>query len=100
MRSTVIAIVLCLSAAAAAAQCIPQETIARDMRPAPELIKTSGGDSRTQALPQDDGLPAVTHSPDATPSVEDSRRTSPEMLFAALALMSGIALRRFSARMQ
>lgn len=101
MRSTVIAVVLCLSAATAAAQCVAKAPVAGVDRARLELIKTAAADSRTPALPQDDGLPAIQETRSAASSPgPHSHRSGPAMLLAALALMSGIALRRFSARMQ
>ena len=104
MRSPVIAIVLCIVSAAAVAQCVAQPPAVTaavtapaarpgpdTKKPSPELIKTAG---------------AVTHDAPAmrpTPSAETGdrpRRTGSAMLLAALALMSGIALRRYSARDQ
>jgi hypothetical protein len=100
MRSTVIAVALCLSAAAATAQCVAQAPAAAAERPGPELIRTAAADTRAQALPADDGLPAIDDIAAAKPAHPYSRRAGPAMLLAALALMSGIALRRLSARMQ
>jgi hypothetical protein len=63
-------------------------------RPGPELITAAGAAMH-------DGPPVMQASPRPEPEPEDrSRRAGPAMLLAALALMSGIALRRFSARNQ
>lgn len=81
MHSSMIAIVLCCVVQAAAAQCGPatQATTAATPAPAPELIKTSVALPPSRAVLDD----------------EPSRPAGPGMLFAAVALMCGIALRRF-----
>ena len=125
MRSSVIAFLLCASTAAAMGQCVSPAAMtaaanksaaataaaaaaattpavimmaparpAGPARPAPELITaagavTHGGPAVMQATPRDE------QDPD-----DRSRRAGPAMLLAALALMSGIALRRYSARNQ
>lgn len=106
MRSPVIAILLCIVSAAAVAQCVahpPGENVATatpavsarpgpdPKKPGPELIKTAG------AVTHD--APAMRAAPEKATG-EPPRRTGSAMLLAALALMSGIALRRFSARDQ
>jgi cytochrome c5 len=108
MRSPVIAIVLCIVSAAAVAQCVaqpPTATVATatpaalarpgpdPKKPGPELIKTAG------AVTHDAPAMRATPSPEKADG-EPPRRTGSAMLLAALALMSGIALRRFSARDQ
>ena len=100
MRSTVIALALCMSAAAATAQCVAQAPAAAAEAPGPELIRTAAAGTRAQALPADDGLPMIENTAPAKPADPYSRRAGPAMLLAALALISGIALRRISARMQ
>ncbi|HXD42000.1 MAG TPA: hypothetical protein VN649_15640 [Ramlibacter sp.] len=101
MRS-VIAIVLCILAASAAAQCPSQAQVAQAARPSPELIKTAAAATHTeQALAAEDGLPAAGDTASATAPKSDgkgSHRAGPAMLLAAVALMSGIALRRFLTR--
>ena len=114
MRSPIIAIVLCIVSATAVAQCVAQPpsaalTAAATATPvtitparpgpdtkkaAPELIKTAG--AVTHDAPVMRAAPSPAHSADAEPP----RRTGSAMLLAALALMSGIALRRYSARDQ
>ncbi len=119
MRSSVIAIVLCLSAVAAHAQCAAQASVAGSARTGPELIKTStrGPHMRApaeqapaaqapteqapaeQALPADDEAPTLHEAaPTAKTNDKQPRRADPAMMLAAVALMSGIALRRYSAR--
>jgi hypothetical protein len=102
MRSSMIAFVLCIFAASAFAQCAPQASVAKTARPVPELIKTAAaGTHPEQALAAEDGLPAISETAGAAKSDEkDHRRAGPAMLLAALALMSGIALRRYFAHMQ
>lgn len=101
MRRSVIAILLCVFAAAASAQCVAQAPLAGGTRPGAELVKTAGA-AREQTLPADDGLAAVHEATIASksPDKQPPRRAGPAMLLAAVALMSGIALRRFSAHMR
>jgi hypothetical protein len=100
MRSSVIAIILCIFAASAAAQCPSQAPVVQAARPRPELIKTAAAATHTeQGLAAEDGLPAIRETATATKSDQkSSRRAGPAMLLAAVALMSGIALRRYFAR--
>jgi hypothetical protein len=115
MRSPVIAIVLCIFSAAASAQCVAQAPLAAAVRPGGALIKTAiaGTGERAyktaaagtgeRALPPDDGLPMIRETATATKRGEDQpprRVAGPAMLLAALAVMSGIALRRYSAPRQ
>ncbi len=123
MRSSVIAFLLCAGAAAATAQCVAPGAVssgrtaaatsaaaaaattpavimmtpkrpAGPTRPGPELITAA------QAVTQD-GPPVMQATPRAKPEPEERHRPAgPAMLLAALALMSGIALRRYSARNQ
>jgi hypothetical protein len=119
MHREVAAIVLCIFAQAASAQCAPASvqatnnvdanttttattpTTTASARPAPaaqpnnraELIKTAAAGTR------DDLPPTVRESTRAHPAQQDHpRRGGTAMLLAALALMSGIALRRYAAR--
>jgi hypothetical protein len=105
MRSSFIAFLLCGCAAAAGAgtaetQCPPVTVAAArthhpaaDGRPAPELIKTAG------AVTQDGpSMTSATPGPKRGAEPAHERRSGTAMLLAALALMSGIALRRYSAR--
>jgi small neutral amino acid transporter SnatA (MarC family) len=101
MRTTVIAFVLCIFASAAAAQCVAQSPATAAARPNPELIKTASAATRPISLPLDDGPPTIGKtSTVAKTDDKNPRHTGSAMLLAALAVMSGIALRRFSARMQ
>ncbi|MDB5870804.1 MAG: hypothetical protein JWQ07_246 [Ramlibacter sp.] len=116
MRSTLIAIVLCACSAAASAQCLasnpttaaaplpdstqptavkhPTGQAVTEARPAPELIKTAGAQTH-------DGSPSMQASPARSrPAGERPVRTGTAMLLAALALMSGIALRRYTSHDQ
>jgi hypothetical protein len=101
MRRPVIAILLCICAAAASAQCATQAAAAGRTRAGAELIKI-GATTREQTLPADDGLPSVHEQATAAKSTDkpQPRRAGAAMLLAAVALMSGIALRRFSAHMR
>lgn len=123
MRSSVIAFLLCACAAAAMGQCVAPGALssgrtaaatsaaaaaattpavimvtptrpAGPTRPGPELITAAGAVTH-------DGPPVVQATPRARPEPDEhDRPAGPAMLLAALALMSGIALRRFSARNQ
>jgi len=101
MRRSVIAIFLCISAATAGAQCVTRTPAAAGTaHPGAELIKTSAARGHEPTLPVDDGLPAAQVAPMAKRDEEPPRRAGPAMLLAAVAVMSGIALRRYSSRMQ
>ena len=115
MYSSLTAVVLCIVTQAAAAQCVAPVPVAQHTRPAADLIKTksvvaapaagpahSGGELiKTAAAGTHDELPGIARSAPvavaAAPTEEEHRRGGPAMLLAALALMSGIALRRFGA---
>ena len=108
MRSSVIAIVLCLSAAAAIAQAPAGASVAPTARTGLEPMNRTSGThdaaaaaraAAAQALPMDDGVPNSREAaPADKPDGKKHRRTGPAMLLAAVAVMSGIALRRYSAR--
>jgi hypothetical protein len=110
MHSSLTAAVLCMFVHAASAQCVPAAPAANDARAATEtakspslaapaaaahhgreLIKTAAAGTRDE--------PALRETPRTpAPSGEDHpHRGGTAMLLAALALMSGIALRRFGA---
>jgi len=106
MRSSVISIVLCVVVKAAAAQCVaPAPTPVAAGAPvtiapaakAPhtgELIQTAAAGTR-------EGAPGFQPAARArTEGEPHPRRTGSAMLLAALALMSGIALRRLNSRPQ
>jgi hypothetical protein len=114
MQREVAAIVLCILAQAASAQCVATpiaaaadanavpvtETVRASGASAPapkkpahgELIKTAAAGTR-----DDDAPPAMTARARANGQQDHPRRGGTAMLLAALALMSGIALRRFGA---
>ncbi|MEJ6022331.1 hypothetical protein [Ramlibacter sp. PS4R-6] len=115
MQREVTAIVLCILAQAAAAQCVatPASTEAQATpivnvsartaqapqnaaRPGGELIKAAAAGTR------DDAPPAARDSVSARgaqqPGDDHPHRGGAAMLLAALALMSGIALRRYGSR--
>jgi hypothetical protein len=119
MYSSLTAVVLCIAMqTAAAAQCVAPVPVAPQTHPAADLIKKktvvtapplptahAGGELiKTAAAGTHDELPGITRSaPAAVASTQDEdqhRRGGPAMLLAALALMSGIALRRFGAHKQ
>lgn len=116
MQREVAAIVLCILAQAACAQCVAtptaaaaqahavpvSETVRADGTSAPpakakpvraELIKTAAAGTRDE---DDDAPPAMTARAHAN-RPDHPRRGGTAMLLAALALMSGIALRRYGA---
>jgi len=94
MRSQVLAIVLCIFTAIAAAQTEhpkqPAASQAVAEQHSGELIKSAGAQTH-------DGAPPVraVHARHRDPD-EHEHHTGPAMLLAALALMAGIALRRYS----
>lgn len=112
-RTAVAAIVLCILAQGVCAECIttaaatksphpaavsePVRAGAVAMKPQPgtrasgELIKTAAAGTR------DDAPPAVQATAHGQDSQDHPRRGGTAMLLAALALMSGIALRRYGA---
>jgi hypothetical protein len=115
MQREVAAIVLCILAQAASAQCVatpiasaadvnaavpasetvraPGTAIAAVKKPAHgELIKTAAAGTRDDEAP-----PAMTARAHPNGQQDHPRRGGTAMLLAALALMSGIALRRFGA---
>lgn len=100
MRTSVLAIVLCVFTMAAGAQCVGTQTVSATphrthTEPQPargELIKTAG------AQPQDEVTPVAAVRRNRHEDEGHGRHTGTAMLLAALALMSGIALRRYSTR--
>lgn len=116
MHSSLIAFVLCVFAQFAGAQCVAtagqvtpdtgqavERVKARvvtappmdaALRPGAELITTAAAGTRG-------GSPVMRQTPPASAQPEDDeehpRHAGPAMLLAALALMSGIALRRYGA---
>jgi hypothetical protein len=106
MQRAVSAIVLCILAQGAWSQteCVAPSastanvhtvaTTAQAAQPPAraELIKTAAAGTR------DDAPPVATARPHGTGQQDHPRRGGTAMLLAALALMSGIALRRFGAR--
>jgi hypothetical protein len=121
MHSSLTAVVLCIFAPATAAQCVAAAPQGRDVRMGVETIKTAtiaptstapvrqGGKLIKTAAA---GTRDVSAGPrEAAPSVRDKvgsvksddehpPRSGTAMLLAALALMSGIALRRYGANPQ
>jgi hypothetical protein len=116
MHSFLTAVVFCLFAQTALAQCVGSLPVVNDARQAAEpLVKKTktapmpvagaqrpGGELiKTAAAGTHDGPPIARETParmTATASEENPpRRGGPAMLLAALALMSGIALRRYGA---
>jgi hypothetical protein len=124
MRSSVIAFFLCACTAAAIGQCVSPAAMsatagkaaaataaAAAAATAPAVMMVTPARAAGPARPGPDLITAagaVTHdgsamqaAPRSKPQPEDRpRRSGTAMLLAALALMSGIALRRYSARNQ
>lgn len=118
MHSSLTAIVLCMFAQAAAAQCLDTAPLVGAARHANAVVKTSKGVTHAVARPGGELIKTATagtrDAPAATDEIaQDSRskqgapegsdhppRSGKAMLLAAVALMSGIALRRFSANRQ
>jgi hypothetical protein len=111
MHNLLTSIVLCFVAQAASAQCLnttPAAPMSASARPGVELITTAAAETRdgavmrqTAAVTRDRGMmqqtAARTSSKPPSGDGEEHRRPTGAMLLAALALMSGIALRRASA---
>jgi hypothetical protein len=116
MYSSLTAVVLCICSQAALAQCVDSRPVALDTRADAELAnktKTApmpvagavrtGGELITTAAAGTHDAPPVVREASASGSAgegESPRRGGPAMLLAALALMSGIALRRYGATEQ
>jgi len=116
MYSSLTAVVLCIFAQTALAQCVDSRPVALDTRPDAEIVKKTktapmpvagavrpGGELiKTAAAGTHDTLPITREvSAGAAAGEEESpRRSGPAMLLAALALMSGIALRRYTSNQQ
>ena len=117
MHSSLTAAVLCIFAQVAAAECVVTAQLAPEAghgaemiktssvptpsaaaRPGGELIKSAAAGTRdTAAGPR----PATaTRATQVTQGEEEPPRSGTAMLLAALALMSGIALRRYSSNQQ
>jgi hypothetical protein len=101
MRHPIFAILLCVLAIPAIAQTAPptprpaskHTTTSASARPAPEIIKTAGAATHDRS----DGAQATVRQHDAARADDHSRDSGGmAMLLAALAVMAGIALRRFS----
>ena len=103
MRNSAMAIIFYFLAVHAGAQCVAQAPVAgAEQAGAAGWVNTFGTvsdtheKSPTQQLPMDDGLPAV-HA--AAPQPPRDEKQAPgagtAMVLAAVAVMSGIALRRY-----
>jgi hypothetical protein len=96
MRSSIVTIALCTLVEAAVAQCPAQvPSIENPSRASDELIKTAAADTRAAQVDAHSTLATAAPASEKRP-----HRTGTAMLFAALALMSGIALRHYSAPKQ
>jgi hypothetical protein len=108
MHRSLTAVLLCIFAQAAAAQCEAPAPAAQEVRHGADLAKnkpvppgtTAKGEliKTAAAGTHDEVRPTVRSAPTGrTAEHDEHRRGGPAMLLAALALMSGIALRRFGA---
>jgi hypothetical protein len=110
MYRSLTAVLLCIFTQAAAAQCAASVPIAQEAQQgaatahktqaasATAAAHTGGALIKTAAAGTHDDAPVARAAPPARAAEDDAhRRGGPAMLFAALALMSGIALRRFGA---
>ncbi len=122
MHSSLTAVVLCVCAQVASAQCAAEAPATRDARMGAEVILTStagsaspvataarpGGELIKTAAAGTRDIPAATRDAKVLRGTSDSlqdddehpRRSGTAMLLAALAVMSGIALRRYGAGKQ
>lgn len=115
MYSSLTAVVLCIAMQSGAAQCVTPVPVAQHARPAADLVKKTappaataahaGGELiKTASAGTHDEIPGLARGTAVAPvgpqEDEQHRRGGPAMLLAALALMSGIALRRFGAHKQ
>ena len=109
MQRAVTAIVLCAVAQVAAAQCVATPAAATPVVHATTAVKehpqnaphAGGGLIKAAAAGTRDDAPPVAHSTmsaRAEQGDDHPHRGSTAMLLAALALMSGIALRRYGSR--
>jgi hypothetical protein len=92
MYRSLTAVVLCIFSQAALAQCVDSRPVAGTVRTGGELITTAAAGTHD--------VPPIAREDSASGSAgegEQHRRGGPAMLLAALALMSGIALRRSGA---
>jgi hypothetical protein len=107
MHSSLTAAVLCIFVQAASAQCLPAAVAAQGDAAAADMARTPGVTAPAAAIarPGRDLIkaaaagtrdePAMRETPQRAPAEDHPRRGGTAMLLAALALMSGIALRRF-----
>ena len=122
MHSSLTAVVLCILAQAAAAECVaavdtrqPAEVTPASIaapavkapaatsaaaRPSGELIKMAAAGTRDAPAAQRQTAAMVRPSRPVQDEEEPAPRSGTAMLLAALALMSGIALRRYSSGSQ
>lgn len=114
MHSSLTAGLLCIFAQAAAAQCVdttlagiarqPSETVTAPTmaapavaRPGGELIKTAAAATRGAPPAPREAAQVARLAPSGQAEEDHQPRSGKAMLLAALALMSGIALRRYGA---
>ena len=114
MYRSLTAVVLCIFSQASLAQCVDSGPAALASRPNAELAKETmtapmpvtgamrtGGELITTAAAGTHDAPPIARADSASAAAEEEpRRGGPAMLLAALALMSGIALRRYDANDQ
>jgi hypothetical protein len=98
MHTLLPSIVFCVLAQTAAAQCVNPAAVTpvtAQVRPTAELISTA--EAATRDAPALHRTSATETKVSSVPGEERRRPTGTAMLLAAVALMSGIALRRASA---
>jgi hypothetical protein len=117
MNSSLTAIVLCIFSQAALAQCVESRPADQGTHPDAEVAKKTtrtaptpvvgavrtGGELITTAAAGTHDGPALAREDSVSAAAgeeEPHHRSGPAMLLAALALMSGIALRRYGANDQ
>lgn len=116
MRNSLAAIVLCIFAAVAGAQSVTEGAKKNAMntpallaglaapapQPDPRLTRTKIADADAQDdLPMDDEAPVLRQgNPMANAGEQRPRRATPAMLLAVVAVMTGIALRRYGTPMR
>ncbi|AEG92176.1 hypothetical protein [Ramlibacter tataouinensis] len=99
MKAPILAMVLCIFAPLAAAQCAAASTpaAAGPLRGGADLIKTSTAVVREPAVLRTAAVQREVAPVQRETAAAQEERNDPALLWVALALMSGIALRRHGA---
>jgi hypothetical protein len=99
MHTLLPSIVFCVLAQTAAAQCVNPAAVtpvSAPVRPAAELITSAAADTREATPLRRTSVSESSKNPAAAGGDDHRRPTGTALLLAALALMTGIALRRSS----